>query len=528
MFPKVALDAYLSPSTSSSTDVHAGWPGFGNGEKSIRRGKGRNGGRGDLEGLAIACEKYFEWGTKDIVVKKFAGESVGVYGSQVMNEARETMRRRTRASRSRSPSRLPVDASSSQGSSSRITSFFPEVRPGPSSSKNTSSRKAPEHVIQIHGTREDPTDVAQIEYRVSFEHAPYSSRTRSAMSGHRIDPKDLDMAMRKELGLVEKDTITNPGDELKQEQRVWIADYLVQAAWPDLVDAYDAELRRKDEAKKRKEAKAKTASKTGAPSTAMTNGPSKKKAPTTSGAQGMDTRAFDAFFTQKTAPKAAKPISTSRSSKSSPLLDSDSDIEVVEMVEDDTPRRKVLATRHHPTSSLSSVASDSLSPPPATIPGRRSTRSAGVQKASLRAVRAPTRNTRSTSKAPIEVINLCSSEDETPKANRIASILGPTTENLPRSPGIPHRTRRSPKKKSKALPDSPAPPTSSQSTQTRLEMPVLGPSSQRAKVATPKSVKRASPRKKQEPDAYYMVLSETDDEVDIDITGKGTMGTTYY
>lgn len=521
VFPKVALDAYLTPSTSPLADLKKGWPGFGQGERSIRRGKARNEGRGDMEGLARACEKYFEWGTKDLVVKKFAGESVGVYGTELMNHARETMRRQARRTRrvSQSPIDPPATAQSQTASDSRIDSFFPEIRPGAKSPKRDASGATPDHIIRIHNTREDPSDPTMMEYRISFEHMPYSHRTRGAMSGHRVDPKDLDLAMRKELGLVDKDSATSTVAELKQEQRVWIADYLVQAAWPDLVDAYEAELRRKEELKRKKEAKLAKA-----PCSALAKG----KKSLGASVDGMNPRAFDAFFTQRPISNKTTQINR-RSSTSSPIPESESDIEVVEPVEDDTARREARRTRHHPTSSLSSIASDSLSPPPASIPiskttrVRRVTRATSAAKTASQNGRISSKSARAPSKETVEVINLCSSDDETPKASRVSKVLAPTTMNTEDSPSL-HRAPRSPKKKSRAATPPLSQPASSQSRQTRLELPILGPSSQRAKVSTPKSVKR-SPKKQQAVEAYYMVLSETDDEIEIDITGTRTRAT---
>jgi hypothetical protein len=72
----------------------------------------------------------------------------------------------------------------------------------------------------------------------------------------------------------------------------------------------------------------------------------------------------------------------------------------------------------------------------------------------------------------------------------------------------------------------------SQSRQARLDYAVIGPSSQLNKasspaVDSPKSTTPRKPRKKKE-EAKYVVLSETDDEVEIDITGTVNQPSKLY
>ncbi len=254
LFPAFALDAYLRPCTSPLRDPTQGWPGFGRGVETLKRGRARHDGRGDLEGMAKACEKYFEWGTRDLVSRKFAGESVGLFGAEVMNEARERVRRAT----ARRPMSPVLSGPSSQAESlSMITSFFSSALPIRAFSK--SSPPAPSqaqhislHIVKIHSIRDDPTNPELREYRISFRNDAYVARCQDAMEGSRVDPRDLPLADRQALGLVDRldgdDDVglpaiqTSGSTSAKSEIRVWVSEYLVLEGFPELVEAYEEEL----------------------------------------------------------------------------------------------------------------------------------------------------------------------------------------------------------------------------------------------------------------------------------------------
>ncbi|WVW83277.1 hypothetical protein I302_105296 [Kwoniella bestiolae CBS 10118] len=271
VFPSLTLDAYLNPCTSPMNDLSQGWPGFGKGEPSRTRGKARNEGRGDMEGLAIACEKYFEWGTKELVVKKFAGENVGVFGAEVMNEARSTVR--SRVQQDPIPLVHQLVGTSKSASTSMITSFFSQSMPSssPIIPKSTQPSQAahsheddeeygepPNHVLKIHSKRLDPTNGEMVEYRISFQHAGYTRRCHDSMEGTRINPDDLSDNTRQNIGLRDRSESmdsdlpsgTQAANKPKDEIRVWLAEYLVKEAWPKLVQEYAEEELAKANAKK--------------------------------------------------------------------------------------------------------------------------------------------------------------------------------------------------------------------------------------------------------------------------------------
>ncbi|KAI9638525.1 uncharacterized protein MKK02DRAFT_11172, partial [Dioszegia hungarica] len=258
LFNLPALQSYLRPATSPISNPAAGWPGFGKGVSiHAKRGMGRNGGRGDLEGMARACEKFFEWGTKELVVKRFASEGTGVFGAELISAARS--RRKEQDGTTEAGPRIAVAGPSIQG---RLTSYFGSTSAPSSSrlpSKSVSREPSPAHTIptpsyllQIERTRPDPTCPDLTEYRIQYDIKPFMARTQGAMDGHRPDPKDLSPEERAALGLVNAE-VDDDGDEPSASQakkkkadvaekgtaRVWIADWLVKEAWPVLVEQWD-------------------------------------------------------------------------------------------------------------------------------------------------------------------------------------------------------------------------------------------------------------------------------------------------
>ncbi|OWZ80125.1 hypothetical protein C365_01076 [Cryptococcus neoformans Bt85] len=302
LFPTSTLDAYLSPCTSPVDDPSQGWPGFGHGSCSMVRGKARGEGRGDMEGMAAACEKYFEWGTKDLVCKKFAGESVGLFGAEIMNAAREAVRARDSLGLGFGigPEKTP----------SRITSFFQQSVSSPISSKSAGASQfpnpasqlrdiVPPHIVQIHSERTSK-DGTETDYRISFHKDVYVERCRNVMLGIRVDPSELPQEERDRLGLAEHadkdydDKVSATQIASKSEIRVWLPQYLVREAWPELVKAYDDKLAAKTASK------LKTPRKKVQPSKTNVTGKAKKgRGKKALEADGEDVNAFTSFFSQR-------------------------------------------------------------------------------------------------------------------------------------------------------------------------------------------------------------------------------------
>ena len=260
LFHPVALDAYLRPVASNSSTPAEEWPGFGSGEPSRRRGKARNGGRGDLEGMAKACEKYFEWGTKEIVEKKFASENVGVFGSEILNDARDWVRTGLGGA-------TPGASSTGvrKGPAGQITSFFSSVQPAPTlvqakahlhTETQAPTQSYPPYLVKVHSKRPDPTNISITEYRVSYRVNDFAARCKNAMEGCRVDPKLLSVTDRAALGLVDKPDDVDLAPTAcgsKSDVRLWMPDYLLNEAWPDVVQIYEDGVQAKEEARLAKE-----------------------------------------------------------------------------------------------------------------------------------------------------------------------------------------------------------------------------------------------------------------------------------
>ncbi|WVR05038.1 hypothetical protein IAU60_002050 [Kwoniella sp. DSM 27419] len=329
LFPEFTLEAYLNPAASPLHDSAQGWPGFGIGEKGYRRGMARNEGRGDMEGLAKACEQFFEWGTKDLVCKKFAGETVGIFGAELMDEARRIVRaRESRERLSLPPTSNPNFGASQSAPGSRITSFFQQAMPSSSPLPIKSSQpvslqptgKIPLHVLKIHSTRPDPTYPDMTEYRISYRPDIYIQRCHDAMTGSRLDPGDLSDGTKDRLGLRGRagsdEAIGAPGElplKGKDEIRTWMPEYLVQEAWPDLVQRWEEEKRAKvtKSPRKLKKAPPKAGAKVGGGSKTIRE-------------RGMDSAGFAAFFGTTQQPRRGKTFTPS-------ATDSDEEVEAVEL-----------------------------------------------------------------------------------------------------------------------------------------------------------------------------------------------------
>jgi len=527
LFPAFALDAYLRPPTSDLSDPERGWPGFGKGEAVYqKRGKARSEGRGDLEGFAKACEKFFEWGTKDLVAKKFASESVGLFGSELVTCARERVRLRDPMSPSKAKTKELEKGDMPTGP--RITSFFQSTS---SSSRPTKTRKSftdmPSHVIKIHSSRPDPTNIDLKEFRISFSPTAYTERCHAAMDGHRVDPKELDMAERANLGLVDKEGIekedNTPAAALKSEVRLWIAEYLVQEAWPELVTAYEEELAAKSKPKAKKVVKRNPKAKAG----------------------GENAEAFKSFFTKptnqtqsRTQAQTQRPIQFQRalspeeeeetiewrppSNRSSSLTPPppSSPLPSLGRIKKTTrprpPSSTSASSSRPPTSKISQAGAsnkaDSPAPAPAKSPPPR---------------RGPRRSARfKQAKASADVIDLCSTDEESdlppssPPPPRRALAATSRTNASPPAPATRSQAR------SKSIFKGKQPSSQSQSI---LSMPVIRPMSTFATTSPtkvieeqPKEVKKENKEKEKAP--LYLVTYEDDQVIEIDVRGRWIRG----
>ncbi|CAK9781890.1 unnamed protein product [Cutaneotrichosporon oleaginosum] len=305
LFP---LECYLNPATSPLDDPEQGWPGFGKGDKSSARGKARSAGRGDLEGMARACERYFEWGTRDIVCKKFAGDSVNLFGAEIVAEARSIARSSTPVAPARSTCRPGQ-------SPERITSYFSQSTIATSQRQKGAPASSARHLVKIHSTRPSPMCSGLTEYRLEYQPQCYMDRCRAAMDGSRADPSTLSPEERVSLGMVEE-AAAPINTSVKDEVRIWFAGYLIRAAWPHLIEDYE-------------EAEAAKAARKAAPKKTKAVARNGRKTATTSTG---DANAFVDFFAHPPATQSAvreveqaiisQPVQSQRRNVSPPTLQS--------------------------------------------------------------------------------------------------------------------------------------------------------------------------------------------------------------
>ena len=498
LFPHVALDAYLRPHTSPLHNPTQGWPGFGRGAETSPRGRARNDGRGDLEGMAKACEQHFEWGTRELVSRKFAGENVGLFGAEIIHEARERVR--SVGSMPRARSAVQAGPSSQTSSPTRINSYFSSALPVVPFAKNSSPgpsrmRASPPHIVKIHSMRNDPINPELREYRISYKPDIYVARCHAAMEGTRIDPKDLPLTERQALRLVDRET----GDDealmpasqaqsfniAKSEIRVWVSEYLVREAWPELVDMYEEELR----AKSQKVAKVRLPRKASAkPRTSR-----RVKA-----SPGENTEAFVEFFTQR--PRRSSPIEVEEveeieEQRSDRRSNSVIDLSLTPSPHSSPIRQKLPSlpefarklSRPRPSSSLTGVGSEkphrellkpsrvvgssSLSPAPRARaqPRTKTLRILSSPSSPILPMQMLVRAVSTTSGAKAsskgrqdEPIDLCSSDDEVPQTEG----TDPRIQRLPAPSAISptKMARRATRKPKKAASDA---------SQRRLDLPVV-------------------------------------------------------
>ena len=503
LFPAFALDAYLRPATSSD-DPSQGWPGFGNGEAVFqKRGMARSEGRGDMEGFAQACEKFFEWGTKDLVAKKFASESVGLFGSELVTCARERVRLRDPA-----PSKAKAKTMDQDDipKGSHITSFFQSTSGSSrSTSRPNKPRKSfqdmPAHVIKIHSSRQDPTNPDLKELRISFTSTAYIKRCHDVMDGHRVDPKDLEESERADLGLVGKDGADDKTDtpSQKAEVRLWIAEYLVQEAWPELIKAHEEELA----AKAKPKPKAKKVVKKG-----------------TKDRGGENTAAFKSFFTQTQRPPSSQRAETPEEEEEPleyrPSASRDSMLTPPPPSSPLPSRERIKRTvrRSPPSSSIASVSS---SRPPMSSGSREGSHGTEPTLKPMPPRRGPRRSARfpKQAKSSIDIIDLCSSDDDDndtpppqPPAARRPLASTSRANTFPAPTVRPKSTSR----------------TKGNQTQSLLALPPIKLISSPI-TETPREIEKAKEvKKRKEKSPLYLVTYEDDNVVEIDVRGRWARG----
>lgn len=182
LLKQLPLKEYLRPTVTPEQDRDQKWRRLDDVDAASL-------GRGSLTGAAQACELFFEWGTPDLVVKKF-GAKHSIFTANV------------------------------------ITSAL------------TSEVLSESAVVRVHDVKASKLDTGQRDVVVDCQWSTYATSCRSVMVGSRPDPSTLPPDVRLELGLVEVARQAAPQPEITTS-RIKLPEYLFRRAWQSALDDYE-------------------------------------------------------------------------------------------------------------------------------------------------------------------------------------------------------------------------------------------------------------------------------------------------
>lgn len=283
-FPsRKVLEYYAKPRVSSQ---HEAWPGFGK-RAVASAGAGIRGGRGDPRAWARACERFFEWGSKEEVGKRFRtlvwrgevvqavreklGAPVGAVGISPGAEAIQTKN-------------LESGSAASAGRPRTINSYFASQSRGSASTGRTRSPLAgwldsvfpAPRLNDIHGKRAHIVTGHTAEYRVEYDPSEWNRLIQDSMDGTRLQSTELTAEERQALDMVAAPATGNSTSEagsssalsdddnaatprkarpkkqvdLDSSDKVWIPVEIIQLGFPELEQKYLQKVRDKEEASK--------------------------------------------------------------------------------------------------------------------------------------------------------------------------------------------------------------------------------------------------------------------------------------
>ncbi|GHJ89447.1 hypothetical protein NliqN6_5849 [Naganishia liquefaciens] len=283
-FPsREVLEYYAKPRVSPP---HEAWPGFG--RRALgSAGAGFRGGRGDPRAWARACERFFEWGSKEEVGKRFRtlvwrGEVVQAVreklgapiGEAGFSPGEEAPRTKDQGSSSVAATGRPRTLSSYFASQSRGSASRGRTR-SPLAGHFDSAFPAP-RLKDIHGKRAHIATGHTAEYRVEYDPSEWNRLIQDSMDGTRLQSTELTAEERQALDMVaapgtgsttseagsssalsEDDTVATPRRTRQKKQvdldsndKVWIPVEIIQLGFPEWEQTYLRKLRDKEEASK--------------------------------------------------------------------------------------------------------------------------------------------------------------------------------------------------------------------------------------------------------------------------------------
>ncbi|KAJ9107176.1 hypothetical protein QFC19_002836 [Naganishia cerealis] len=395
-FPSMqVLEYYAKPKVSAP---HKAWPGFARRPPGTD-GAGRRGGRGDPRAWARACERFFEWGSKEEVGKRFR---TLVWRGEIVQAVRERLGVNVGPVPEKqldAPSSSPLPLTRSR----TITSYFATQSRASSQSGSrirstmtdwyTNAFPAP-RLIAIRSKRVHIVTGHTAEYRVEYDPSEWNRLIQDAMGGTRLNSAELTPEQRQALDMVsgkaggystsEADSASAVSDEdapmptktrqrkevnLDSSDKVWIPVDLVKLAFPELEEAYEQRLKDKDEASRTPRKRRAKDSQASVPPKFPAKSPRKqtearKAAATTSSQQSTVTSWFESNK------PASSPLSTPRKKHGVPHAPVIEIIDLSDSPESDEP----VATRKAPSTG-SSVIFVGSSPNTSSKSGRPQSRS---------------------------------------------------------------------------------------------------------------------------------------------------------
>ncbi|KAJ9095274.1 hypothetical protein QFC21_005640 [Naganishia friedmannii] len=274
-FPSMqVLEYYAKPRIS---EPHEAWPGFAR-RAAGTDGAGMRGARGDPRAWARACERFFEWGSKEEVGKRFR---TLVWRGEIVQAVREKLGVTFGPIQEKQIDAALSSASASlaQTRAKTITSYFTSSQSAARtrsamSDRYTAAFPAP-RLKAIHSKRVHIVTGHTPEYRVEYDPSEWNRLIQDAMDGTRLHSAELTAEQRQAMDMVsghagggnstasEADSSSAVSDEdalepkktrqrkevdLDSSDKVWIPVEFVKLAFPELEGEYEQRLRDKEEA----------------------------------------------------------------------------------------------------------------------------------------------------------------------------------------------------------------------------------------------------------------------------------------
>lgn len=220
----------------------------------------------DLGKLAALCERKFEWGVREIIVKRFRTVIWAPTVLRILRRAALDDDERKRKADGASPFATPRKAHKSQipispgTPSAMITKHFSSLR----IDENDDDDRL---IVKIHSKREHATTDGVPEYRLEIAPAQLVRLTESGVQGFRklpdkgdLEDDSFDEDEDEDGGKKRKNGPKKPPPEPDSHLRVWMPASMVRVVEPELVDEFEdsegKKRKKKQDAAERKALKA--------------------------------------------------------------------------------------------------------------------------------------------------------------------------------------------------------------------------------------------------------------------------------